>query len=58
MRKQDRIARSQEQNRPDRESERRQQPQQGEDRERMRGSASPDEPPKPKREPGRLPLPD
>lgn len=54
MRKQDRLAREQ-QNRPHDESDQQQEPQ---EREQMKGSASADRPARPPRESGKLPLPD
>jgi hypothetical protein len=53
MRKQDRIR--QQQDRPERQPEREAQPQQ---QEQMQGRASADQPQRPQREPGKLPLPD
>jgi hypothetical protein len=57
MRKQDRIARNQEQNRSEHQPEPKL-PSQPEEREQIKGSASSTQPPKPQRQPGRLPLPD
>jgi hypothetical protein len=56
MRKQDRIARDQEQNRSDDHAKPSPQPR-AEEREQLRGRAT-DEPPGPQRQPGKLPLPD
>lgn len=57
MRKQDRIARSREQNRSEHQPEPKTQPQ-PEEREQIKGGASSTQPPRPQRQPGRLPLPD
>jgi len=57
MRKQDRIARNQEQKRSEHQPEPKAQPQ-PEEPAQVKGSASSTQPPRPQRQPGRLPLPD
>ena len=57
MRKQDRIAASHQQSRPQQQSEKKEQPEPKE-REQVKGSASLSQPAKPQRQPGKLPLPD
>jgi hypothetical protein len=57
MRKQDRIAGSQQQSRPQQHPVKKEQPEPKE-REQLKGGASPDQPAKPQRQPGKLPLPD
>jgi hypothetical protein len=57
MRKQDRIAASQQQSRPQQQPEKKPQPEPRE-REQVKGSASTNQPPGPQRQPGKLPLPD